>query len=71
MSDNISICEPRFFEGDPDPYYCGRLLRQLDVENKTECCPGGVFICANCFDPFSEFMDRAYDARARDKEWKE
>jgi hypothetical protein len=63
-------CEPRYFDHDPGtPYYCGSLLAEHDVENKAERCPGGTFICVNCFESFEEFMDRVENKKACEAEW--
>ena len=57
------LCAPRYFPGDPDPYYCGRQLRMRNVEDRAERCLGGTFICPDCFTDFEDFMDRIDDAK--------
>ncbi len=67
------ICEPRvLFDpacGQEHVYYCGKTLAMRNVASRAERCLGGTFICARCFDDFDDFMDRAGNARAREKEW--
>jgi hypothetical protein len=69
----IEICEPisQLCKecGELHTYYCGRTLLQRDPTDKKQACPGGTQICGDCVDVFGEFMQAAYDAQARRKEW--
>ena len=62
------LCAPRLYDG--VLYRCGRLVLERDPRRKREDrCPGGLFVCPECIEPFVEYLDAAYNARARDKEW--
>ncbi len=52
-------------------YACGRVVLTRDPNRQEEACPGGLSVCWDCMEEFGEFMRRAYDARARRKEWQE
>jgi hypothetical protein len=73
MSNDIQICPPREYDncpcGDAHIYYCGRMLLQRDPTDQNQACPGGTMICIDCVSDFENFIDAAYDARARRKEW--
>jgi len=49
---------------------CGQIVFSRDPTKKEEACLGGLQICAECIEPFKDFARRAYDARARRKEFK-
>ena len=69
----LPICPPRtYHEQDPNGilYQCGRSVVYRDPTNPAEACPGGMMVCGGCVDAFGEFMEHAYNARARRKEWK-
>jgi hypothetical protein len=62
------LCPPRFH--DDALMHCGRTVLERDPRtNKEDRCPGGLFVCADCVDDFCDFLEGAYNARARDKEW--
>ena len=67
------LCEPRHHE-EFGWLKCGRVILERDPTGP-EACPsyggGGLLVCADCFDAVTDFMERAYDARARRKEWEE
>lgn len=52
-------------------YTCGRAVLLRDATRPEAGCPDGLVVCDRCADPFADFMRRAYDARARRKEWEE
>ena len=63
------LCAP-YISRDGDLYRCGRTVLERDPRGKPEDrCPGGLFFCSECIEPFLEFMNEAYNARAREKEW--
>jgi hypothetical protein len=61
------LCEGTTHNG--EFYQCGRVVLRRDPNRKEEACPGGLTTCSDCMDEFAEFLRRAYDARARRKEW--
>ena len=48
-----------------------RDRRVTDCINKAaeDHCPGGLFVCSECVEPFVGFLNAACKARSRDKEW--
>ncbi len=48
-----------------------RDRRMTDGINKAaeDHCPGGLFVCSECVEPFVGFLNAACKARSRDKEW--
>jgi hypothetical protein len=64
---SLPICLPLEYDG--ILYRCGRALLMRDPTDQKQACPGGTMICEDCVDAFGDFMDAAYDARARRMEW--
>ena len=48
-----------------------RKPTRRELEAVTSRRPGGMIICSDCVDAVGDFMEAAYDARARRKEWAE
>lgn len=62
------LCPGRVYDG--EFYACGRTALYRDPHKRREDgCPGGMMVCADCVDSFTEFLDAAHDARAKRKEW--
>jgi hypothetical protein len=59
------MCPP--YHQDGRVYRCGKTLGEQDPE--TNGCPGGVAVCDECMEVVCGFLDDAYNARARRKEW--
>ncbi len=61
-------CSGRVYDG--EFYACGRTVLYRDPHKRREDgCPGGLFVCADCVEPFGEFLDKAHDAKAVREEW--
>ena len=69
MNSSGELCPP-YRSRSGDLYRCGRTIFERDPDGKPgDRCPGGLFVCSECVEPFVESMNAAYNARARDKEW--
>ena len=70
MNPRDDLCYDRFIDG--EFYECGRVVESRDPTGP-EACPSyggaGLFMCRDCEDVVKDFFKRAYDARARRKEW--
>ena len=59
-----NVCEPR--EHDGNTYYCGKLLAMRSVESPEERCLDATFVCIQCYDFFTTFLDEVQAARTRE-----
>ncbi len=66
-SSSKPLCPPRL-HGDV-LLRCGRTVLEWEPRtNKEDRCPDGLMACVDCVDDFAEFLEDAYNARAREQE---
>jgi hypothetical protein len=65
------LCPPRYWD-DGTPLYCGLVVLERNPTGP-EACPSyggvGLMVCERCMDAVGDFLEAAYNAKARRKEW--